>query len=502
MPKVRPNGHRFGAELAVQSVVKDTLVQLTELWQEFGLTTDEKLEQEKLLVAAVKKNCQTRVLSWHKEIERATTRVSELEKEVQTIKTQFQGNESAGWCIRSLDPLCNGPLRDRLAALEMEFNFLDSVRASRLDDVNKLRGQLSQMDKKLGTTSVLPSDESILSEDYKANLQELVKNRSREVHTRRAAFLEAVSECGQLARELQIEADRTFAPEVNARLKKRDLSVEMLQKISQRTVELRELKFKREERLAEMLGQIHELWRELQISEEERKRFRKTVQGVGKAALASQKLRDAITKHLDQLGYSSDQRSSFTAMMTTPNSELSYKIFRAHEKALEHLKRQKFGMRELMNYVSKREEILQARAECVLSWITLAQRHHLTSFTLSSHGVPDEITRLRIKRELPKYTAILLNRIAKWEKETGVRFRWKGLPYLEQMHSDNPKYDQQRTTNDEVHYTNRHSIEERTPPRLPGMEEQLRRRRSDPQAPDRPRWRNFIRSTLLRRDHS
>ncbi|KAL3663543.1 hypothetical protein V7S43_011430 [Phytophthora oleae] len=507
--EVRANGHRFGVELAVQSVVNDALAQLAELWQGFGLTADEKLKQEKVLVAAVKKSCQMRVLTWRKEVERTTMRATELEREVQTIKAQFQGNESAEWCIQSLDPLCSGALRDRLIALEMEFKFLDSVRASRLADVNKLRVHLSQIDKKLGTTSVLPSDESILSEDYKANLQELVKNRSREVHTRRAALLEAVSECVQLARELQIEAGCTFAPGVNDRLKKRDLSVEMLQKISQRTVELRELKLKREQRIAEMLGQIHDLWRELQISEEERERFRSTVQGVGGAALASceaeltrlqrhhkrfaatagqvAKLRDAITKHWDQLGYSPDQRSSFAAMMTTPDSELSYKIFRAHEKALERLKRQAFGMRELMNYVAKREEILQARAD---------------------HGVPDERTRLRIERELPKYTAILLNRIAKWEKETGVLFRWKGRPYLEEIHSDDPKYDQQRKTIDEDHhrcrtqYTNRHSIEERTPPRLPGMEEQLRRRRSDPQAPERPRWRNFIRSTLLRRDHS
>ncbi|POM66441.1 Hypothetical protein PHPALM_17702, partial [Phytophthora palmivora] len=61
----------------------------------------------------------------------------------------------------------------------------------------------------------------------------------------------------------------------------------MLQKISQRTVELRELKVKREARLAEMLGQIQELWKELQIGEEERKRFQMTIHGVSKSALAS-----------------------------------------------------------------------------------------------------------------------------------------------------------------------------------------------------------------------
>ncbi|OWZ14481.1 hypothetical protein PHMEG_00012035 [Phytophthora megakarya] len=144
----------------------------------------------------------------------------------------------------------------------------------------------------------------------------------------------------------------------------------MLQKISQRTVELRELKVKREVRLAEMLGQIHELWQELQIAEEERIRFQKTVHGVGKAALASceveltrlqrhhkrfaataaqvAKLRNFIAESWDVLGYSSDQRKYFAAMTTT-DSELSYRVFRAHEKEVERLKRQVSAMRDLTN---------------------------------------------------------------------------------------------------------------------------------------------------------
>ncbi|KAG6949834.1 hypothetical protein JG687_00014595 [Phytophthora cactorum] len=482
----RANSHDISVEMAVQPVVVDALEQLTELWQAFGLNEDEQVQQQKLLVATIKKSCQNRVANWRKEVERATTRVVKLEREIQTIKAQFQGNESAGWCIQSLDQLCGGALRDRLAALEMEFKFLDSVRTSRLAEISKLRDHLSLMDKKLDTTSALPSDASILSEDYKTTLQEMVKSKSREVHTRRAALLEAVSECVQLARELQVDPDRTFAPDINERLKKRDLSVEMLQKISQRTVELRELKVNRELRLAEMLGQIHELWNELQISEEERERFRTTVHGAGKAALASceaeltrlqrhhkrfaatavqvSKLRDAITEHWDLLGYSPDQRKYFATMMTTPDSELSYKIFRAHEKALERLKRQATGMRELTSYVAKREEILQARAESL------------------THGQP------------------------------------VGERYLDKIHSDDRTDDKKRKTAQTQHtqnslanskgfdnrrriqHTNRHSIEERPPPRIPGMEEQLRRRRSDPLAPERPRWRNFIRSTFSRRD--
>ncbi|KAL4164569.1 hypothetical protein KRP22_004434 [Phytophthora ramorum] len=517
------NGRDFNVELAVQPVVADALAQLTRLWQAFGLSEEEQVQQRKILFATVRKSCQARVATWRNEVDRATARVQELENEVQSIKAQFHGSESA-WCIQSLDQLCSGALRDRLAALEMEFKFLDSVRTSRVAEVDKLREHLSHMDTKLGTTSILPSDVSTLSEEYKTSLQEMVDRKSREVHTRRAAFLEAVSECVQLARELQIEPDSIFAPDVNARLKRRDLSTDMLQKISQRTVELRERKFKREARLAEMLGQIHDLWRELQVPDEEQERFRKTVHGVGKAALASceaeltrlqrhhkrfaaitiqvTNLRKAVEEHWNQLGYSSDQRAYFAAMMNTPDSELSYRVFRAHAKEADKLKRQLLGMRVLTSYVVKREEILRAREE---------------------HGVPDEKTRMRIERELPKYTAILHNRIAKWEKETGVIFCWNDQPYLELMRSDDRECEKEKKKTKQTslpqlqdslassgsfddqrrnQQQNRHSIEERRPPRLPDMETQLQRRRSDPQAPERPRWRNFIRSTFSKRGPS
>ncbi|CAH0493417.1 unnamed protein product [Peronospora farinosa] len=456
--------HDNNVELVVQSLVIDAFTQLRDLWQ----------------------TCQSTVRTWRNEVDHAKGRVTELEKEVQTIKAQFQGNKSTGWCIQSLDKLCSGTLRDRAAALEMELKFLESVRTSRLTEIDKLRNQLRLMDKKLGTTSTLPAGISKLSEEFKVALQDLVKSRSREVHTRRAALLEAVSECVQLARELQIGAENTFEAEINARLKERDLSTRMLQKISRRTVELREMKVRQEACLADMLGQIRDLWQELKISDEEQERFQMTIHGVGKAALASceaeltrlqrhhkrfsatavqvANLRNTITEYWDLLGYDPDQRIPFTAMMTTPDTELSYRIFRAHEKEAERLKRHVSAMKFLTHYVVKREEILQARAE---------------------HGVPDERTRLHIERELPRYTAMLLNRIAKWEKETGVVFRWNGEPYLEHMRMEDHKFEKQRNKIKQAQpqqaqnsslssggpnnrrrrlQTNRHSIQDCAPP--------------------------------------
>ncbi|CAI5708811.1 unnamed protein product [Peronospora destructor] len=512
-------GHDSNVELVVQPLVIDALTQLRQLWQTFGLSEQEQLQQKEVMLATIKKSCQTRVKTWRNEVDHAKARVTELEKEVQTIKAQFQGNESAGWCIRSLDKSCNGTLRDRAAALEMELKFLDSVRTNRLTEINKLRNQLSLMDKKLGTTTTLPSGISKLSEEFKVALQDLAKSKSREVHARRAALLEAVSECVQLARELQIGAENTFEAEINTCLKKRDLSTRILQKISQRTVELREMKVKQEARLADMLGQIRDLWQEYRTKS--RNRFQMTIHGVGKAALASceaeltrlqrhhkrftatavqvANLRNTITEYWDLLGYNTDQRIPFTAMMTTPDTELSYRIFRAHEKEVERLKRHVSAMKFLTHYVVKREEILQARAE---------------------HGVPDERTRLHIEQELPRYTAILLNQIAKWEKETGVVFCWNGEPYLEHMRIEDHKFEKQRNKTKQaqpqqaqnsspssgrfnnrrrrLQHTNRHSIQERAPPRLSEMEEQLQHRRSDPQVLERPRWRKFIRSTFSR----
>lgn len=186
-------------------------------------------------------------------------------------------------------------------------------------------------------------------------------------------------------------------------------------------------------------------------------------------------------------------------MMTTPDSDLSYKIFRAHEMALERLECQVSEMKKLTRYATKREEILQARAK---------------------NEVPDERTRLRIERELPKFTSILLDRISRWEDETGLVFRWKDKPYLAQMRSKWLSDDKNRKTKKvicpspsqtthhseatnqrRIQCTNRHSIEDRAPSRISAVKD-LTCRRSDPQVLERPRWRTFIRNTFSRRDAS
>ncbi|CAI5723450.1 unnamed protein product [Hyaloperonospora brassicae] len=517
-------------EPAMQSRVADALAELSALWQTFGLSEREQLQEQTQLIATVEKCCRAKVETWRDQVTTATARVTALEKEVQRINGQLQGKDSVGWCVQSLDQLCSGALRDRLAALEVEFELLDRVRARRLADVERLHDHLGRMDKKLGTTSELPSGPSTLSEEYKETLHDMIKRKSREVYSRRAALLGAVSECVELARELQIETKDTFAHDLTARLKKREMSTDMLEKIFLRTAELRGVKDARKLRLTEKLGQIHDLWRELKISDEEQERFRLTIHGVGKATIAScdaelirlqrhhkrfaaivvqvATLRNAITEYWNLLGYESDDREYFTTTMTTPDSALSYRVFRAHEKEVDRLKKQLSTKRVLSQYIAKREEILQARAK---------------------HGVPDEKTRVRIERELPKYTAILANRIAKWQNDTGVVFRYKGASYLELMRTEDikagkagrkteqaqaqKKYAQQAQANlscsggptdqwRHVQQSNRHSVEEHVTSRLSVTKEQFQQRRSDPQAPIRPRWRKFIRNTFSRHDGS
>uniref|UniRef100_A0AAV1T7E6 Uncharacterized protein n=1 Tax=Peronospora matthiolae TaxID=2874970 RepID=A0AAV1T7E6_9STRA len=517
-------------ESSVQSLVADALAELGDVWQMIGLSEQEQLQEQQQLITSVETCCRVKVETWRNEVTMTKERVTELEKEVQKINVQLQGNDSIGWCMQPLEHLSSGTLRDRLSALEMEHKLLDRVRTSRQAGVEKLQAQLGRMDKKLGTTSELPSGMAILSEEYKEALHDMLKCKAQEVHSRRAALLKIVSECAELAQELQIETDHILAPDLTAQLKKRDLSSNLLEKISLRTIELREVKKKRKLRLAEMLEQISDLWRKLKISDDEQKRFHMTIHGIGEAALASCEaeltrlkrhhkrhaatvvqvatLRNAITEYWNLLGYTSDQRDYFTAMMTTPDLALSYRVFRAHEKEGERLRKQLSTKKILCQYIVKREEILQARAE---------------------HGVPDEQTRLRIERDLPKYTDILATRIAKWQNDTGVVFRWNGESYLEQMWTEdnktgkqahNIKRDQpqkrivqQAQTNlagsdgptdrrRHVQQSNRHSVEERTTSRSSVVKEQLQHRRSDTQVSNRPRWRKFIRNTFSRHDGS
>jgi hypothetical protein len=89
-------------------------------------------------------------------------------------------------------------------------------------------------------------------------------------------------------------------------------------------------------------------------------------------------LRKTIAEHWDQIGYSPDQRKYFSAMMTTPNSELTFRIFRAHEKEVEKLKRQLFGMSFLTNVRLRLNALLWELPVLTVFWLIVccqARRH-------------------------------------------------------------------------------------------------------------------------------
>ena len=90
------NAIDMSMELAMQSLVADALAELSELWQTFGLSEREQLQEQTQLIAAVEKCCRAKVETWRDQVTTATARVTALEKEVQSMNGQLQGNDVRG----------------------------------------------------------------------------------------------------------------------------------------------------------------------------------------------------------------------------------------------------------------------------------------------------------------------------------------------------------------------------------------------------------------------
>ncbi|RLN59826.1 hypothetical protein BBJ28_00010372 [Nothophytophthora sp. Chile5] len=334
-------------ERSLVQIIDVTQSELAQLWSAFGLSEEEKQQQQIVLSAVVEKACEARLSAWRSEMDRVTTRVDELEGEIRVIQRQFQRNEvhclqyvdlvlvlvrfgvmevkSAGWyveCLQQIRAISGGTLRDRLATLEMEFKFLESVRVrnNRVAEMRKLQAQLDRLDQKLGT------DITFLRE---------------------ARLAEMLGQIRELWNQLEVHSTKSVPRSITVSLLTSPLTAFYMRV---------------------PLG--------IQVPEQERERFQQTYHGVGKAALASLArrrsrytalnaqiavVREAIVVHWDLLGYSLEAREYFSAMLHVPALQASRKVLRAHEKQLERLERQWSGMRILHNPTRKMARVKRKR---------------------------------------------------------------------------------------------------------------------------------------------
>jgi len=451
----------------IVSLLKCTVSQLEEIWETIGYPQEEKHRQLDDLNSMVRDLCHDKV------------------REEESVATEFKNGilDSRQEMIATSKALhididsklleeSGQSLTDELSTLEAALEGLRSAASAAKADLRDCRDKLLAMHQALGT-ELAPTWHDIES-DLTGKRREQYHRQNAEMQevvvTRRSAVSQLLVDCQHLIRDLAIDTDSSkldrqimgslISEEGSSVELKSDLPSESctgissaaLKDLTNRVSDLNGEKRRRKQRLGQLGAEIAMLWEKLRVPPEEQRAFTSSVQGLGMDtlmkgeaevkrlnALKSKMLgdliveaRETITALWDETNANQEQRNSFKAIEVDDPKYFTDELLAVHDEQIQILQKRLDQMRPLLKIIEKREGIVKERQDyedIQKDSDRLKQR----GSALTKQLMIEEKMSRRIKKDLPKYTGMLVKKCNEWKAETGEPFMYKNEDYLEVM---------------------------------------------------------------------
>eukprot|EP00588_Corethron_pennatum_P021000 CAMPEP_0194329372 /NCGR_PEP_ID=MMETSP0171-20130528/48069_1 /TAXON_ID=218684 /ORGANISM="Corethron pennatum, Strain L29A3" /LENGTH=538 /DNA_ID=CAMNT_0039090095 /DNA_START=166 /DNA_END=1785 /DNA_ORIENTATION=+ len=449
------------------SLLKCTVSQLEEIWETIGYPQEEKHRQLDDLNSMVRDLCHDKV------------------REEESVATEFKNGilDSRQEMIATSKALhididsklleeSGQSLTDELSTLEAALEGLRSAASAAKAELRDYRDKLIAMHQALGT-ELAPTwhdIESDLTGKRREQYHRQVAEMQEVVATRRSAVSQLLVDCQHLIRDLAIDTDSSkldrqimgslISEEGSSVELKSDLPSESctgissaaLKDLTNRVSDLNGEKRRRKQRLGQLGAEIAMLWEKLRVPPEEQRAFTSSVQGLGMDtlmkgeaevkrlnALKSKMLgdliveaRETITALWDETNANQEQRNSFKAIEVDDPKYFTDELLAVHDEQIRILQKRLDQMRPLLKIIEKREGIVKERQDyedIQKDSDRLKQR----GSALTKQLMIEEKMSRRIKKDLPKYTGMLVKKCNEWKAETGEPFMYKNEDYLEVM---------------------------------------------------------------------
>jgi protein regulator of cytokinesis 1 len=226
----------------------------------------------------------------------------------------------------------------------------------------------------------------------------------------------------------------------------------VLEDLSHRATELTAERKLRKARLQEMGTEIATSWEKLRVSDKEQLAFTQSVQGLGEdtmlkgeeelgrlRVLKSKMLGKLIMEARERIGVLWEetntpvqQQQLFTAHNVTSELLWNDELLDKHDDYITVLEGRLEQMKPILRILERREEILLERMEYEELQHN-SERLQQRGAALTKQLMREEKMAKRIKRDSPKLTAILLEKLQEWKVEHGEDFQYGGGVYLETM---------------------------------------------------------------------
>jgi Ase1/PRC1/MAP65 family protein len=467
---------------SLTTLATSTGQQLEMVWDQVGYSPEDRASQISDLLTKFHDICEQKIAEERGVAETFRTTIAEQREEIMTTAAALRLDVESLLLPEQLHDDGGGhhvTLTDELAAVEATLEGLRGAATGARQDLQACRDFLVESHQALGLAldDTWNDVESDLTSRRRAAFHEKRLELKEQLATRTAAVVQLVRDCQHLMADLRIgengtnesftELDRRIAGSV---VRSKDDSFIMaskfrsetcvginsiaMEELTNRVAELSGEKRRRKQKLQEMGAEIACLWEKLRVSEEEQIAFTESVQGLGKDtiekgeaelhrlhALKSQMLgkliyeaRQAITGLWDQINAPPDHRRSFEPFAIRDEQLFTDELLEQHEAYIVVLEARLEQMKPILRLIERREIIVQERMEyehLQKDPDRLKQR----GAELTRQLMEEEKMARRIKRDLPKLTELLNEKLDQWRKEHGEHFEYSraGETYLAVM---------------------------------------------------------------------
>ncbi len=315
--------------------------------------------------------------------------------------------------------------------------------------------------------------ESDLTAERREKFHEKMEEMKHEVSTRTAAVIQLLQDCQHLMNDLGINCQAEDATELDRRIagslvRSKDssymliskfesetctgISSKALEALSSRASELSSEKRRRKSTLQEMGAQIAMLWEQLRIPDDEQRAFTESVKGLGMDTISKgqaelQRLkslksgmlgklvaeaRDRIEELWEETNATEKHKTSFTAMSVRNEDMFDDDLLDQHDEYIKILEDRLEKMKPINRIIERREDILRERIEYE-ELQKDSDRLKQRGAAMAKQLMEEEKMARRIKKELPKLTTLLNEKLGEWKETHNEDFQYHGEIYSETM---------------------------------------------------------------------
>ncbi|GBG24976.1 65-kDa microtubule-associated protein 1 [Hondaea fermentalgiana] len=427
----------------LQKLSKETTEKLHRVWDEMGLSPEERSLQLNSLLEAVETVFTQKVGDEVALRDEYISAAASLEKEIDAISEQlgmprkhFPHGDSGNLMVKLTW------LRSHLA----DFQAIKEERMTKLEDMctrlQEIRIQMGEIeDNQLMDLDAFLTQEAM--QDYESKLIEATHHKTRRI----AAIQETIRDITALFEELEYDIQDDIDKAIMEGGEGLGIDMDAVAILSQRARELTDEKISRTERLKQLGSQIQPLWERLDVDTDTRQKFFMDNRGLGvgvirqcelelerlihlKQEMMGDLIRNAqakIQELWDEMKFDDEQREAFThAHMMAPICE---DTLIAHEEEIAVLNIQAELYRPILKAVERYEQLCEERDDYEAK---IQDSSRLLSRKGGSALREEEAQRRRVTQGLPRTIEKIKNTIAEYEEEHGP-FVLNGRRFVETM---------------------------------------------------------------------